>query len=458
MVQPTSSALFDGVSLLIVVASLVLLLRQRGSYFKPIRVFLILAFGLFVVRMALASEVTTLLRQSGVISFGYIYDIGAAVAVSAQLLAFLALTASAVTISNGSTARKTFTNLFKTQGGLNKPFMLYTAYTLFLIVVAWVVKPFIWITITRSPGDVVITAVFQDWYTLGITIIMLAFIAYPCRLMMLQSRRIRSPITSSALRLLSISWGGVGLVLLIFNVYLRLLSFVIRDLGVIISTVLFAVSMYVFRRTTLLESFFEDPTVAEIPKKDYGKLFSEHIGVTYSQLSDKRMLLEFDPSVSYETIVKSFVIEALMESETVLVVTPRSSPVYQALADQPQVRFLCTTPAVSYPKEGSSGNEILIPSSDPALLVDAVDKALKAKQAGLSIIFDVLSDLIVASGIKKGYNFVSYSLELLSNSDVKALYLLNSSAHDAEIVSAVRALFAFQIVHSAEGIRIVRSL
>ncbi len=457
MVQPTPSALLDGISFLIVGASLVLLLRQRGSYFRPTRTFLVLAFGLFAVCMVLASEVTNFLGQSGMISFGYIYDIGAAVAMSAQLLAFLALTVFAVTISNDSASRKLSASLFKIQGGLNKPFMLYTAYTLFLIVVEWVVKPYKWVMIRRYPGDVIIAVAFQDWYALGIAILVIAFIAYPCRLMILRSRRVRSPIVSSALRFLPISWSGIGLALLIV-IYFRSFSVEIREFGVLLATALFSVSTYFFRRTTLLESFFEAPTVAEIPKKDYGKLFSEHIGVTYSQLSGKRMLLEFDPSVSYETIVKSFAVEALMESEAVLVVTPRSSPVYQALADQPQVRFLCTTPAVSYPKEGSSGNEILIPSGDPALLVDAVDKALKAKQAGLSIIFDVLSDLIVASGIKKGYNFVSYSLELLSNSDVKALYLLNSSAHDAEIVSAVRALFAFQIVHRAEGIRIVRSL
>ncbi len=450
MLYPILPWIFNGVALLIIGASMVLLLRQRGSYFKPIRLFLVSAYWFFSLTLVL--EYVRDISPSETTGFWYGY-----IGVSAIILANLALTVSAIAISNDPSIHLSHFG-FRINGKLNVKLLLYTTYGVFLLVATGFLTPYKVTFLNRPYGGMAMSLVFDDWYSLGLLILELAFIAYPCRLMILRSRVTHSPVTASALKFIPLSWAGVGVTLLVFGGFLRYFGFEIVEVGNLISASLFLFTVYFFRKTTLLESFFEAPIEVESPFKGYARRFSERLGVGYPQLAGKKMLLEFDPSSSYEAFVKDFVQENLRRSELV-VITRRGSPVHIALVDQPQIRFLCLTHGVSYPKEGSSDKEILIPPDDPSIILGALKKAFEADpDAQLSMVIDNISDLIITLGIEKTYSFLGYSLELISDPKVTALYLLNTSAHDSKTVSAVRALFSIQIARTEAGIKIVKAL
>ncbi|MBI2184620.1 MAG: hypothetical protein HYU39_06640 [Thaumarchaeota archaeon] len=451
MAVSSAPMIFNGLTLIIIAVSVVMLFRQKGSYFKPVRLFLISAYLLFSITLIL--EFLRDIFETDIVAF-YYTQIG----LSAVILANLALTVSAATLAQQPSIVLSHFG-FKSKRSLNWALLSYALFAAFLLASLWVTEPFTMSIAVRPYGDEVLTPMFHDWYSLGLVVLLFAFVAYPSRMMILRSRMIRSPIASRALMILPVSWSGVGGVLIVFNGYLRLLGIEAVDIGNLISAGLFSVTTYFFRRITLLESFFEEPAVVLPVKPEQEGLFSSRLGVSGSQILGKKMLLEFDPSSSFERIVKDFVYESLSASLLALVLTRRGSPVHLALEDQPQVRFLCLTPSVSYPQQGASERELLLPSEDLSIVLGAMDKALSAEpDAKITIVVDSLSGIIISSGFEKTYSFLVYSLELLSNPRVTALYLLNPSANDPKNVSTIRALFATQIAQRDGGFRVVKAI
>lgn len=459
MVIPSLTTILEGITLLIIVLSIVLLLRQKGSYFRPIKATLILAYVLFLLRLALESEIIIFLGQSGVITFGYIYDLGINVGITAQLLAFEALAVCAVAIHNGrkeALSMKVFFRFFKIEGRWNKSLLIYTFYLHFLIILAWGLRPFTWVFNERSPGDIIISSVFQDWYIFGVFILLIAFLAYPCRLIIIRSRRIRSPDVSKSLLLLFISWSGIGVVLFVFNLFLRSLNLEIKDAGNLLAGAFFLITAYVYSRTTLLESFFEEPKSEEAPRSESSE-FSKQLRDTHHKLRGRKMLLEVVDSSDYYQIIKKFVEETADQPKLAIVVT--GHPSLLKLAISPEVKLLYLTPLVSYPKEGDLDKVILIPKRELYITLSLIDRAIKANpNVELSVVFDILSDPEVSSKIRNIHKFLTQSLDLLSKSNITALYILNPSTYDPKDISIIKALFTTQIVLERGELRIHKNL
>lgn len=185
-------------------------------------------------------------------------------------------------------------------------------------------------------------------------------------------------------------------------------------------------------------------------------VFSKALGLSHGELVGRKILFEFDPASRYEKTVQDFVTEALTNVEQVTVFTRRGSALHQSMSQQKTIKFFCLTQQVSVPRELSE-NEILLPSNDISLMLDVIDKALKANPHDMiNVIFDSLSDLVLSIGFEKTYHFTKYATEMLALSRVTGLFLLNASAHDSEVVHSLRSLFDNQILFGKKGIQTVK--
>ena len=175
----------------------------------------------------------------------------------------------------------------------------------------------------------------------------------------------------------------------------------------------------------------------------------------HKELIGKKILLEFDPASNYELAVRSFLLEGLINWESVVVFAPRGSAVYSRFVKR-RMRFFHLTEQVSAPTAGPSEREILLPENNTSLLLEALDRAVKAPHGNVSILFDSLSDLVLTVGLEKAYRFTRYALELLTSERVTALFLLNPNAHDPKVVTNLRGLFGSQITYGERGLQITK--
>lgn len=190
---------------------------------------------------------------------------------------------------------------------------------------------------------------------------------------------------------------------------------------------------------------------------EYSDKFSKRIGVNHRHVLGRNLLLEFDPAADYEEAIRDFVLEASANAETVIIFTSRGSVIYKILSKQENVKFLLLTQLVSVPKTDKYTGEILIPANSTSLLLDALNKTVKNHPDGnFNLVFDNLTSLILQVGFEKTYNFVRYTLEMLSSINATAIFLLNPNAHDKKIVSSLRSLFSNQVTFEKGGLEIIK--
>jgi len=207
---------------------------------------------------------------------------------------------------------------------------------------------------------------------------------------------------------------------------------------------------------SIVEKFFIPAVAPSAPGQSH--VFSKSLGLKHQQVVGKKILLEFDPSSTYEKLVQDFVNEAIANEEPMFVFTRIGSTIHSSLSENSAVRFFCLTQQTSVPKEVSE-SEILLPTSDTSLMLNVFDKMLKTQSAGvINIVFDNLSDLVLSIGFEKTYSFMRYVAEMLAPSRITALFLVNEIAHEAKVVSSLRSLFSNQISFGKEGMQTTKLL
>jgi len=185
-------------------------------------------------------------------------------------------------------------------------------------------------------------------------------------------------------------------------------------------------------------------------------VFSKTLGLSHTETTGRKILFEFDPTSRYEKIVYDFATEASSNAESLFVFTRRGGAIHSSLSEQKAVRFFCLTQQVSAPKE-LSDNETLLSATDTSLMLDVIDKAVKTHPNDtINMVFDSLSDLILSIGFEKTYHFTKYALEIMAPQRVTTLFLLNGTAHEAEVVQSLRSLFSNQIAFGKAGIQAVK--
>jgi len=186
-------------------------------------------------------------------------------------------------------------------------------------------------------------------------------------------------------------------------------------------------------------------------------LFSGSIGLNHEQLIGRSILLEFNPVSAYEKVVDRLAKETMANVEPIFVFTSSTSPIHAHLAEQPVINFFLTSISTSTPKS-TSENEVLLPAKNTPLILDALSKVLETyADANVCLVFDILSELLTSIGQEKTFTFLRYALDMLSSKKITSLFLLNTSAHQTEVVSRLRSLFSNQLTYDKNGLEIVKS-
>jgi len=186
-------------------------------------------------------------------------------------------------------------------------------------------------------------------------------------------------------------------------------------------------------------------------------LFSKSIGLDHGRLVGRKILLEFDPVSDYEKVVDRLAKETMANVEPIFVFTSNTSPVHSYLARQPTIKFFLTSISMSVP-ESISENKVLLPAKSVPLILDALSKVLETYvDTQVCVVFDILSELLTTVGRERTFTFLRHALNLLSSKKVTSLFLLNTGAHDAEVVSQLRNLFSNQLAYSKNGLKIMKT-
>jgi len=189
---------------------------------------------------------------------------------------------------------------------------------------------------------------------------------------------------------------------------------------------------------------------------EYVDAFSKRIGLSHKELIGRKILLEFDPTSDYETIVEDFARESMANVEPIYVFTPTTSTLHKRLAKYLAVKFFLMSISTSTIQLGSE-NEVLIPANNIDLTLDSIDNVTKAyPKANISIVFDGLSDLLSSLDPERTFTFLRHALQTLSSERTTALFLFNTSAHDPKTVSRLRSMFYDQLVYRKTGLQTVK--
>jgi len=210
--------------------------------------------------------------------------------------------------------------------------------------------------------------------------------------------------------------------------------------------------------TELLKTFGEGPMAPArfIDLIENMGLFSRSIGLSHERLIGRRILLEFDPVSDYEKVVDRLAKESTANVEPIFVFTSNKSPIHMYLAKQPAIKFFLLSNSTSVPRSASE-REVLLPVNNMSLILDAVSKILETSEdSNVCFVFDVLSELLTSIGTHKVFIFLRYALDMLSSDKTTSLFLLNTSAHKAEVASLIRGLFYNLLTYKQTGIEVVK--
>jgi hypothetical protein len=340
---------------------------------------------------------------------------------------------------------------------------LYRGYAILLLFFTWVLGPWQIQQMQNAWGGLSYNPTFEPWYLTALTILAVTFVGYPCAIFLRVGRKYQQPEVVSALKWFGVGWIGITLTLVIFYGILRTLNIEIVELGHLFTIVFFCVIAYGFKKAVSMESIFKRLHTISDSSRSTGLIksveaFSKALGLTREQVVRKNILLEFDPTSDYERVVEDFVDETLANADPAAVFTSKGGTIHSALGNMSDVSFLLFTQRVSNPQADLSENKILLPTNNSSLLLDALNKVLKAyPERNPSVVFDNLSSLILFIGFDKTYSFLRYALELLVLENGTSLFLFNPRAHDIKVASALRSLFSDQITYRKEGLRVVRT-
>jgi len=199
------------------------------------------------------------------------------------------------------------------------------------------------------------------------------------------------------------------------------------------------------------------PPTRFIDLLEYADAFSKRIGMSHEKLLGRKFLLEFDPTSNYERIVEDFAREALANLEPIYIFTPSISAIRASLAEQRAAKFFLMSVSTSIP-ESISENEIVLPANNTALVLDSINKILETyTEENVFLVFDNLSRLIELVGFDKAYKFLLYMTDMLSSKKTTALFLLNKSAHEPQVVSRIKGLFHNLLTCEKDQIKIVKN-
>jgi len=259
-------ALLDILGILIVI-----ILRQKGSYFRSVQMLFITTFSSFTLKVLCDLTKNYLLRSESIVPFTTM------IGLSAALTSATALEHTALTLSKGNDLP--WKNFFSKE---NVPSIIFKAYVISLLFLTWTLTPFRTELGIDVFGNPVYIPVYQGWYLLSLSAVAIVVIAYSSRLLVLSSRQFGDKEVARALKWLGVCWSGISLALIFFHgfvlSYFRVEMLVIEYLLI---TFLLGITTHFFGGTTVLEGFFDKP-YPTVPISE-----GEIVLLTYTSKADK---------------------------------------------------------------------------------------------------------------------------------------------------------------------------
>jgi len=247
--------------------------------------------------------------------------------------------------------------------------------------------------------------------------------------------------------LLSIGWAVVSTVYVLIESYLWLYAVDATAVLYAVNAVVFFLATREFRGAAVLGGMVQGlPNVrGPLPK------FSMRVGRQMGFLRGTISLFEANPAVSYEITLREIAYELSSLKDSVFVITSKRSRVYRAVSDLDQINLFAMSSSVNHVVPTDKPNEALIPSHDTSLLLDIIDKTVKATTtASVAFILDSLSDMILEMGFKETYQFVKQALEICSNRNVTFVAIVFQNAHEPSVLNAMRSLVSNHFIEESQ--------
>ncbi len=196
----------------------------------------------------------------------------------------------------------------------------------------------------------------------------------------------------------------------------------------------------------------KNPTIGLVDVVSQQQGFSTFLNMKHEDIIGSRILLEYEPAATYERVISNFVREFQANGDAVAVFTSVGSPIYRLAVQQRNLRIFGFSTKTSTPARLSE-QTVLLPQRDSSLLLDALDKLVRAYSGHrVGIIFDVFTDLILSQGFEKVYGPLSSVVEMSESQNVTTMFLINATAIDTKALNGVRGLFKFQLKFDAAGL------
>jgi CheY-like chemotaxis protein len=178
--------------------------------------------------------------------------------------------------------------------------------------------------------------------------------------------------------------------------------------------------------------FTEEQLTSEVKKylkETRWEKFSKQLGTDHAGMLGRKILIEYEPSTHYERLVKDFANECASHAERAIVLTQVGSRVYGVL-------------------EGDEGIERV----NLGMPTPMLSELLKEKKEPLGLVYDNITDLVVAKGVQAAHKYLQNAFGLLAAQPTTALFLFNPSAHDQTVTHSLRGLFGSRAVYAKEGL------
>lgn len=353
-----------------------------------------------------------------------------------------------------------FSNLIRSIFKSNKKnaliFGVGSLYIAFVDAYLLIFHPYEIMTVPSFGGVSVVTNEFSQTFLILLLAVLILFMAYPTTLFLLARRKTKQSIVRRALVLLPLAWICIGLDLLVFNGYSISMGFDALALGYLFASVGIGATAFILRRASLLAAFFK-PSIQMTLAPSYP--FSKSVGLK-SPIPSGSYLLEVEPSLNYERLMKDLAVELVSNKFLVFVFTPAASRTYGVLSPIKGVRFYIMTSTASYPGRTEDSNQMVVPEDDPTILLDTLRKTILSvtQSSGIAVVFDNLSDMIMTAGAERCYKFIKRANEILAEREiVVSIFLLTKGAHDEKTTNLIQNLFRNHIVFDSEGTKLKRA-
>jgi len=436
-------------------AMIVFILRQAVSYFRSVKLLFTITFMSYWILIFVGLIKNYLIKTESIV------DSTTRIAISSALVTAIAVEHLALVLCQKEHRKFSWKTILS-----NKLYFmsaLYKGYVILLLLLTWLLTPWQVQQMQNLWGDLAYNPLYESWYLACLAIVVVTLIGYPCALFLRAGHKFKQTELANVLNWFGVGWIGIAITLIVFQVLHQIFNVDITEIGRLFQIVFLGIIAYAFGKASILESLFErlytttyTPRPSDLTKGR--EVFSKALGLSHGQMIGKNILLEFDPTSDYERVVEDFVDEALANAESVAVFTSKGSAIHSALSNRGDVKFLILTQRISTPQADASENKILLPANNSSLLLDALNKALKAyPEKNSNIVFDNLSTLVLLNGFEETYGFIRYALELLSLENGTSLFLFDPRAHDVKVASMFRSLFNDQITHGKAGLRVVKT-